>query len=368
MVKRPHGPSRPPALAWLPVLAPALLLAGCARHAAPPAAPPDAPPAVAPLQPLAVRPSTLAGAQALDVTRLAAACPALLARPDPSGLTRPADWAPACAAARAGTAAGPFLDAHFRPVRRGDGRGLVTGYFVPAIPGSEVAQPGLVPVLGPPAGLSCTAEAPCPPRAAIEAGALAGRAPILGWADPVDLFFLQVQGSGVLRLPGGRALNLAFAGSNGQPYVAIGQLLRGEGKLPPGAGMAGIRAWMAANPADARALMARNPRYVFFRAVPPGQPFPVGALGTPLAARQDAAVDPALVPPGALVHLSTRVGGQPFAGLLLASDRGAAIRGANRIDLYLGEGAGAGRLAGSLEAPGELVLLLPVAAAERMAR
>jgi membrane-bound lytic murein transglycosylase A len=198
------------------------------------------------------------------------------------------------------------------------------------------------------------------------AGALAGKAPVLAWLKPVDLFFLQVQGSGILAFPDGHHLNLGFAGTNEQPYVAIGPRMRARGDIPAGAGMAEIRAWLAAYPDLVGPTLAENPRYVFFRALPPDAPFPVGALGTRLVARADAAVDPAFVPPGALLHLATRIGSADFAGLVLASDRGAAIQGANRIDLYMGEGDAAGAVAGALQAPGDSLLLLPRATAARL--
>ncbi len=298
-------------------------------------------------------------AGALEAFR--AACARLPSWRDPSGLTRPADWLDPCREAATVTPASfdRFLAERFREVRLGEGRGLATGYYAPVFPARERPRPGLAPVLAPPAGLDCT-KSPCPTRAGIMAGALAGRAEPLLWMDPVDLFFLQVQGSGLARLPDGRQVKLGFAGHNGHPYVAIGQVLRERGAIPPGSGMAGIRAWLAANPAARDALLAMNPRYVFFRRLPEDAPFPVGTLGSQLVAEASVAVDPAQVPLGALVRLETRLAdGTPFRRLLVAADTGAAIRGANRFDIYFGEGEAAGRRAGAQQAEATATLLLP---------
>jgi len=299
------------------------------------------------------------------------ACPAIGRLRDMPGPARPEDWQEVCTALASGLPApgaeARFLDRHFTALRLGDGTGLVTGYYAPEVPARAGPMPGLVPVLGPPAGLSCAGDPPpCPARAEIEAGALAGRAPVLAFADPVDLFFLQVQGSGVLRFPDGTTAPVGFAGDNGHPYVAIGRLLRARGLLPPGAGMAEIRAWLRAHPEAGRALMQENPRYIFFARRP--REAPVGTLGVPLAPMRVAATDPAHVPLGALVWLESRTARGPLRALLLAADTGAAIRGPNRLDLFTGTGEAAGRVAGPLEARGRIALLLPRAAADRLAR
>ncbi len=304
-----------------------------------------------------------AGALGAAIADFLRACPEILRREDVSGLTRPADWAPACADAP-GDDPRAFLARHFAPVRLGDGTGLVTGYFEPEVPASRSPAEGLVPVLGgPPPG--ALPAGPGPTRAEIEAGALRGVAPVLAWADPVDLFFLQVQGSGVLRFADGKTLKLGFGGHNGHGYVAIGRLLRSRGLLPERAGMAEIRAWLAANPAEGAALMRENPRYIFFRPRPSGSSGPVGALGVPLGPMRAIAIDPQHAPLGALALLETEIGGAPWQALVLAADTGAAIRGPNRVDLFTGTGAAAGALAGPLQASGRLVLLLPRAAAAR---
>lgn len=289
------------------------------------------------------------------------ACERLPKWKDASGLTRPSDWADACAAAKT---AGPddlgaFLSAHFRPIVQGDGRGYATGYFVPEYPAFPEKRAGLVPALEAPAGLDCS-RTPCPPRAGIMAGQLPQGARPIAWLDPVDLSFLQVQGSGLLRLPDGRLLRLGYAGHNGHPYVAIGRVLRERGDLPAGAGMAEIRQWLQDHPAERDALLNRNPRYIFFRPMDERAPFPVGSLGSRLTAEANVAVDPKHVPMGAIVELETTLGtGQSFRRFLVAADSGSAILGPNRFDIYFGTGPRAADLAGRQQADARAIIWLP---------
>jgi membrane-bound lytic murein transglycosylase A len=291
------------------------------------------------------------------------ACRALATREDLSGFTRPQDWAPACADQETDPAR--FFDRHFLAVRLADGEGLLTGYYQPWVPAREMPEPGLAPVLGLPASGACDGGI-CPTRAEIEAGALEGRAPVLGWADPIDLFFLQVQGSGVLLFPDGRERPVGFAGHNGHGYVGIGRLLRERGLVAGPVGMAEIRAWLAENGAAGRALMQENPRYIFF--APRNALSPFGALGVPLGPMEAIAIDPRHVPLGAPAWLEGRVAGAPWAGAVLAADTGAAIVGPNRIDLFIGTGDRAGEVAGSLQERARLTIFLPRAAAGRLAR
>lgn len=308
-------------------------------------------------------PSAIPGFEASHrlVAGVRAACQTLATRTDPSGITRPEDWAPACADPDGEPAR--WLDRHFTAVRLGDGEGLMTGYYQPWVPASPEPQDGLLPILGLPPGGACV-DAICPTRAEIEAGALAGRAPVLAWADPIDLFFLQVQGSGVLRFPGGEERPVGFAGHNGHAYVAIGRLMRERGLLGRSFGMAEIRTWLAANREAGRALMQENPRYIFF--APRASAAPVGTLGVPLFPMQAIAVDPRHVPLGAPAWLEGRVAGTPWAGPVIAADTGAAITGVNRVDLFVGTGDEAGAIAGPLQEPSRLTLLLPRAAALRL--
>lgn len=380
----------------LAALSAATLLAACAtpQPVAPVSATPKGPDAVPPPSSSSLAPPVAAAAAAgwppgfsANATSLEAfkrACPPLLKRADASGLTVPADWANACADKGNNPAA--FFARHFTPVRLADGRGFATGYFEPEIAGLAAPAPGAAPVLARPPELvdislkewgieggtirgfvKGNRVVRAPDRAGIEGGALAGRGLELGWAaDPVDLFFLQIQGSGRLAMPDGRSLRIGYDGQNGHSYVAIGKLLKDRGILQQ-AGMAEIKAWLRANPAEGAALMRENPSYIFFRRLPDTIDGPIGALGVPLLAEANAAADPETLPLGTPVWVETIVDGKPYARLLVASDTGGAIRGANRFDIFFGPGAEAGRKAGPLAAPLQATVLLPKAAAQRLA-
>jgi len=198
-------------------------------------------------------------------------------------------------------------------------------------------------------------------RAAIEDGALAGKGLEIAWvADPIEFFFLQVQGSGRLRAPDGSVIRLGFAGQNGHDYTGIGSLMRDRGLLGSGPGqysgsMQGIMRYLRDNPADGRALMRRNRSWVFFREL--GGDAPVGALGVPVRPRTTVAADPRFVPLGAPVWLS--LDRAEANGLWIAQDTGGAIKGANRFDSFWGTGEDARRIAGGMSGRGRAVLLLP---------
>jgi membrane-bound lytic murein transglycosylase A len=304
-------------------------------------------------------------------------------RADASALSRPDDWAAACADPEPDPTL--FFQRHFTPVRLGDGKGLATGYYEPDIPGYAQPRPGAAPILARPPelvdidlkdwgieggtlrGLAKDGRVTrAPDRATIEAGAFANRNLELGWAaDPVDLFFTQIQGSGRLRLPDGTSFRIGYAGQNGHGYVAIGKLLRERGILAR-AGMAEIRTWLRINPAEGAALMRENPSYIFFRRLPDDLDGPIGALGVPLLAEANAAADPATLPLGAPVWLETDVEGLPFRQLVIVADTGGAIKGANRFDIFFGAGDAAARKAGALAAPLNATILLPNGAAARL--
>lgn len=368
----------------------AALLAACSTPdkgpgpQAPAAAPTVAPqPATPPVR--AVRADWPAGFQpsAVALQAFRRACPRLLKREDASGLTAPADWQAACTDTEADPAA--YFARHFTPVRLGDGRGLATGYFEPEIAGLAAPARGAAPVLARPPELvdlnlkdwkidggtirglvKGTRVVRAPDRAGIEAGAFAGRGLELAWAaDPVDLFFLQIQGSGRLRMADGSSLRIGYDGQNGHQYVAIGKLLKDRGILPK-PGMAEIKAWLRANPQAGAALMRENPSYIFFRKLPETIDGPIGALGVPLLAEANAAADPSTLPLGTPVWIETEVGSAAFRRLLVASDTGGAIKGANRFDIFFGAGEAAGAKAGPLAAPLTATLLLPKAAADRL--
>jgi membrane-bound lytic murein transglycosylase A len=272
-----------------------------------------------------------------------------------------------------------FFFHRFDWVRVFDGRAFATGYYEPELEGSRTAQPGYAPIYRVPSDLvrctkadGTTGRGRVAPdghcvlyftRAEIEDGALRGRGLELAWAkDPVDLFFLEIQGSGRVQMPDGSVMRVGYAGQNGRDYVAIGRLLRERGILPPGgANMQAIRDWIRANPAEGRALMRENPSFVFFRELT--GPGPLGSINVPVSPRATVAVDPRFVPYGAPVFLTLD---RPEAnGIWVAQDTGGAIKGPNRFDTFWGAGAEAVSLAGSMSASGEAIILLPKGAAAR---
>lgn len=324
--------------------------------------------------------------RALAAFRLS--CPTLVKRIDGSGLTRGVDWQPACDAVRAtpNSAAIAFFARWFESVQVGDGRAFATGYFEPEIRGSRTRARGYeVPIYGRPADLvdvdlglfsdalkgkrvrgrvDGSALVPYYDRTAIETGAIDRTAPIIAWAaDPVEIFFLQIQGSGRLRLPDGSVMRIGYDSQNGRDYTGIGALMRERGLLAPGqASMQGIVAWLHAHPVEGQALMRENRSFVFFREQQgPAQ----GALGYAVTGGTSAAVDPKFVPLGAPVFLS--LDRTDATGLWIAQDTGGAIRGANRFDTFWGAGAEAQAIAGGMSARGTAFLLLPVGTLARIA-
>jgi membrane-bound lytic murein transglycosylase A len=291
--------------------------------------------------------------------------------------------APDAAAVRA------FLEANFVPYRvaNSDGatQGLVTGYYEPRLRGSRDRRaPYLHPLYAPPDDLLVIDLAAVAPetknlrlrgrldgqrvvpyfsRAEIENGA----APVAGKEivfvdDPIEAFFLQIQGSGRVRLDSGEEVRIGYADQNGHPYQSIGRYLVDKGELKIGeASMQGIQAWARANPARLPELLNQNPSFVFFRELPPADTGPIGALGVPLTAERSIAVDPRFVPLGAPVYLATTRPNSdlPLERLVLAQDTGGAIRGAVRADFFWGTGPEAGSLAGRMRQQGRMWVLLP---------
>ncbi len=322
-----------------------------------------------------------AAARALAAFRIS--CPSLVRREDASGLAAPADWQQACDAAATydGDDARRFFARHFEAVIVGDGAAFATGYYEPEIRGALTRQPGYeVPVYAVPPDLLETnpqtgarGRGRLDPqgdfvlyheRAEIEDGALAGRGLEIAWAaDPIDLFFLQIQGSGRLRLPDGAVMRIGYAGQNGREYVAIGRLLRDRGLVRGPVTMQGIVAWLRAHPGKGRALMRENKSYIFFRELT--GPGPLGALGRSVTAYVSVAADPRFIPLGAPVLL--RGMDNPRAdGLWVAQDTGGAIRGANRVDTFWGAGTEAATIAGGMSARGQGLVLLPKGALRRI--
>lgn len=399
-------------------------LAGCATpasvpsHPTAPVAPVEAPlppqPPVSPPLPKSAQelgvamgpgltelPGWTNGGQALALRALARSCKALMRREDRSGLTQPADWQAPCAALPVNpddAAARRFFEDNFTAIIVGDGSGLNTGYFELELAGALAPSADFaVPLYRRPPELvdanlgdfakdlngrvirgavKDQALKPFFDRAAIEDGALAGRGLELVWAaDPHEAFFLQIQGSGRVRLPDGTVLRVGYDGQNGHGYVGIGKRLREQNALAPGeATMDGIIRWLKANPEPGKALMRENKSYVFFRALDPALDGPIGALGVPLIGEVSVAADPAFVPLGAPLWLDTRHPDPadvrkviPFARLMVAQDTGGAIKGPNRFDLFWGAGSRARTIAGALSQRGAATLLIPKSAAARLA-
>nr|WP_273546500.1 MltA domain-containing protein [Xanthobacter sp. NM-25] len=301
----------------------------------------------------------------------------------------------ACAAAAALGVAAPtgrvarlFFEANFQPYEvRPDGRqgGFFTGYYEPEVEGALRPGAGFdVPVYARPDDLVMAAgptanggaawrqdgarRVPYYDRAEIEDGALAGRGlEIVYLRDPIDLFFMQIQGSARVRLPDGTVLRLNYDGYNGFPYTPVGRLLIARGLVPKDEmSMDRIRAFMEQDPEAGRLLRRENRAFVFFKAVPlSGAEGPLGAQGLPLTAGRSLAVDRRLHVYGTPVFVAadlplTGPGVlEPFRRLMIAQDTGSAIVGPARADLYLGAGPEAGAVAGRLRHPGRFIMLAP---------
>jgi membrane-bound lytic murein transglycosylase A len=396
----------------------AAFVAGCVTVPPPPAAP-IPPPAVAPPPPAVAPPSipslparyepvawnALPGWNEDRVEEawpaLTAGCAALLA----SAATVPT-WQTPCAAAMAidpidSKSARAYFELHFTPYRvlAADGKdtGLVTGYYEPLLAGSrERSSRYSVPLYAAPDDLLTIdlvslhpdlkdrrlrgrvegkKVVPYWPRTDIENG----KAPVAGKElvfveDPVEAFFLQIQGSGRVRLTDGSVIRIGYADQNGHPFRSIGRVLAERGELPlERTSMQNIRDWGRRNPEKLPALLDENPSYVFFREIPAPEPGtlaaridgPIGTLGVPLLAERTLAVDTRSIPLGAPVFLATTypASTRPLQRLLLAQDTGGAIRGAVRADFFWGFGDGAGREAGRMRQDGRMWLLWPKDAA-----
>lgn len=180
--------------------------------------------------------------------------------------------------------------------------------------------------------------------------------------DIIDVFFLQIQGSGLVQLESGEQIHVGYADQNGQTYNSIGRLLIERGELTSAtASMNGIKSWARNNPSKLRELLNSNPSYVFFRELPAGLPGPLGALGVPILGERSVAVDPKFVPLGAPVFLSTTEpnSAKPLKRLMMAQDTGGAIKGGVRADFFWGAGFEAGAKAGAMKQAGKIWVLLP---------
>ncbi|AXS80969.1 murein transglycosylase A [Dechloromonas sp. HYN0024] len=337
--------------------------------------------------------SDLPGWSADDV---AAAWPAFLlscrgvaSKPNGAGWKRVCDLARA-AEGKSGHDPRRFFEQHLKPyaVVSGDGAtsGMMTGYYEPLLQGRRTRSKGFEQaVRGVPDDLLTIDLSAVFPELKDKRvrGRLEGNKVVPYWSraeiaargeslpgktllyvdDAVELFFLQVQGSGRVRLADGSVVRLNYADQNGHPYQSIGKALveRGELKLEE-ASMQGIQAWARANPSRLDNLLNTNPSYVFFREVANSPGGPIGALGVPLTAERSIAVDPRSIPLGSPVFLATT---QPNSALsmnrlVMAQDTGGAIKGAVRADFFWGFGKEAGERAGRMKQSGRLWVLLPL--------
>ncbi|APH58172.1 Membrane-bound lytic murein transglycosylase A [Granulibacter bethesdensis] len=304
---------------------------------------------------------------------------------------QPDQWRPACKAVQAipegdEEAARAFVQRYFQAYAISSAPTLFTGYYEPEVEGSrspigryrtpllrrpddlvsmpDPADPGGKYLSGRMVGGQLE---PYYTRAEIEAGALKKQRLGLVWlADPIDAFFLQIQGSGRVRLPDGHVVRVTYAGKNGRPYVPIGKVLIERGEMTADqVSEASIRDWLRTHPDQAQEIMNANPSFVFFRELTgmPGNEGAPGTLGVPLSAGRSVAVDRRIVPLGAPVWVDTTdPGGQSaLQRLMVAQDTGSAISGMTRADIYFGYGPQAKAVAGQMNQQGRLYVLLPKA-------
>jgi len=320
----------------------------------------------------------------------------------------PRAWQPVCAAAQqsglsadaAGETVRRFLEQHLQPWRLLDGAGkpaqsTVTGYYEPLVRASRKREGAYQwPLYSAPDDLLTIDLGTMYPELAGKRvrGKLAGKRvvpydtraeiaaapdrqpPAIAWVDdPVEAFFLQIQGSGRAQLPDGSTIRLAYADHNGRPYQSIGQWLAQKGEITLAqASMQNIKSWAKNNPARVQEMLNANPAMVFFseEAIRDPELGPRGAYGIPLIGQRAVAVDTTFVPLGAPLYLSTTYPGssRPLARLVFAQDTGAAIKGAARTDFYWGFGDEAGAMAGRMKQRGEMWVLWPKQAGAPSAR
>ncbi|WP_299672467.1 MltA domain-containing protein [uncultured Roseobacter sp.] len=281
------------------------------------------------------------------------------------------DWRAVCAYATSNPEPKAFFELLFRPVLIEDTeQALFTGYFEPELNGArERTGRYRYPLYSMPPEVKNT-DIWYSRRQILDGGLLEGRGLEIAWVDdPVELFFLQIQGSGRVTLPDGSKLRVGYAGANGHTYRSIGAELVRRGTYQPHQVSADvIKNWVRRNPEAGRELLFHNPSYVFFREVSdvPADKGPLGAMNRSVTPMRTLAVDPAFVPLGAPVWLE-KDGQNPLRQLMVAQDTGSAIKGAQRADIFFGTGDAAGRAAGKLKDPGRMVVLLPIQRAYAMA-
>ena len=278
------------------------------------------------------------------------------------------------------------LDVYSLRSAEGSEDGLITGYYEPVYPGSlKPTQAANVPIYGVPSDLIVVNLDSIYPELKGKRlrGRLEGRvlkpydsaetinskglnAPVLAWlTDPMDLQFLQIQGSGRVQLDNGRQLRIGYADQNGHPYKPIGRWLVEQGELKKeDVTMSTIHAWAMMHPERVHEMLASNPSYVFFTQNPDSTEGPRGSLNVPLTAGYSVAVDRKVIPLGSLLWLSTtQADGQPIVRPVAAQDTGGAIAGEVRADFFVGTGPKAGQIAGDMKQKGNIWLLWPKGAA-----
>jgi len=278
------------------------------------------------------------------------------------------------------------LDVYSLRSAEGSEDGLITGYYEPVYPGSlKPTQAANVPIYDVPSDLIVVNLDSIYPELKGKRlrGRLEGRvlkpydtaetinskglnAPVLAWlTDPMDLQFLQIQGSGRVQLDNGRQLRIGYADQNGHPYKPIGRWLVEQGELKKeDVTMSTIHAWAMMHPERVHEMLASNPSYVFFTQNPDSTEGPRGSLNVPLTAGYSVAVDRKVIPLGSLLWLSTtQADGQPIVRPVAAQDTGGAIAGEVRADFFVGTGPKAGQIAGDMKQKGNIWLLWPKGAA-----
>ena len=277
-----------------------------------------------------------------------------------------ADWKPICRLAadvpKDDASARAFFEMVFKPVVVGNPPALFTGYFEPELNGSPVRTPRFAwPIYRKPPEVQDGQQ--WHPRSVIDSGVLRGRGLEIAWLDdPIDVFFLQVQGSGRIRMTDGHTIRVGYGGRNGHAYRSIGHELVRRGIYTVDQVSAQvIRAWVKRNPVAGQDLMNHNPSYVFFRKLSdlPADKGPIGAMGRSITTMRSVAVDPKFTPLGAPVWVE-KTGKRPLNRLMVAQDTGGAIKGAQRADIFFGTGAQAGDDAGTVKDGGRLIQLLPI--------
>ncbi len=274
------------------------------------------------------------------------------------------DWRALCKYANADPEPRQFFELFFRPVLIDDGQdALFTGYFEPELEGDRYRSSRYrYPVYKmPPEALRNNPW--LTRREILDGDAMAGRGLEIAWVDdPVELFFLQIQGSGRIRLPDGSYIRVGYRGANGHPYRSIGvELVRRGVYNAHQVSAEVIKNWVRRNPVEGRDLLFHNPSYVFFREVSrvPADQGPLGAMNRSVTTMRSIAVDPSFVKLGAPVWIE-KDGKKPLRRLMIAQDTGSAIKGAQRADVFFGTGDKAGQEAGKLRDPGRMIVLMPI--------